>query len=247
MAKVDLKGNLRGIIGPVNTRVLHGMNLVQSRVIKPKQTLKTKKAATAFGYVSKHCKIIRLAIGEILYKNHDPYFYRRLTGTMLKLFNKNTQIPVDQRTFLNTSLQGLVGFDLNANSPFATFCPLPFRVQTLDGTKTVLQLDAFVASDYFTFPAHASEATLEFTLLHLVLPSNVDTRTETFSIPFTQNESILAQVWETVLPVTTNFTLMIAELSYSKTVNKHKKISLNNKDFHPSCIVYIHNGVDEQI
>lgn len=84
MAKVDAKGNIRGIIGPVTACVLHGVNLVQSRGTKPKQTPNTKKAATAFGYVSKHCKIIRLTIGEILYKNHDPNFSRRLTDTTLQ-------------------------------------------------------------------------------------------------------------------------------------------------------------------
>lgn len=245
MAKVDSKGNMRGIIGAVSTRVLHGVNIVQSRGTKPKQTINTKKAATAFGYVSRHCKTIRLAIGEMLYKNHDANFSRRLTGTMLKLFNKNTQIPVDQRTFLNTSLQGVVGFDLNANSPFTSFCTLPLLAQTVDGHKTVLKLDAFLASDYFIFPAHTSEVKLEFTLIHLAFPTGGYAPTETFSIHFTQHERVSAQIWETSLPSTANFTLMIAELNYFKIVNKHKKISVNNKDFHPSCIVYLDNGLDE--
>ena len=245
MAKVDPKGNIRGIIGPISTRVLHGVNIVQSRGTKPKQTANTKKAATAFGYVSKHCKIIRLAIGEILYKNHDANFSRRLTGTTLQLFNKNTQIPIEQRTFLNTSLQGLVGFDLNTNSPFDTFCTLPFLLQTAEGNKIVLQLDAFLASDYFIFPEYTTEATLEFSLLHLALPSGSNTVTETFSIRFTPNERVLAQVWEKTLPTSANFTIVIAELNYFKTVNKNKKISLNNKEFHPSCIVYLDNGVWE--
>ncbi|WP_410879411.1 hypothetical protein [Myroides sp. DW712] len=244
MAKVDSKGNMRGIIGAVSTRVLHGVNIVQSRGVKPKQTANTKKAATAFGYVSRHCKTIRLAIGEVLYKNHDPNFSRRLTATMLKLFNKNTQIPIDQRTFLNTSLQGLVGFDLNANSPFATFCTLPLLAKTVGNNKTVLQLDAFQASDSFIFPAHPSEAQLEFTLIPLAFPLGINTPTETFSIRFTKNEKVAEQIWETSLPSTATFTFMVAELTYFKAINRHKKISINSKDFHPSCIVYIDNGVD---
>jgi|GEM_PF-3035762 len=243
MAKVDLKGNMRGVIGPITTRILHGVKIAQSKGKKPKQTANTKKAATAFGYVSKHCKTIRLAICEILYKNHDANFSRRLTGSTLKLFMKNTEIPIEQRTFHNTKLQGLVGFDLNVNSPFATFCSLPLSVQTLSGNKTVLQLEPFLAEDYFIFPEHISIVKLEFTLLHLDLLSGIGTTPETFSIRFTPYENIAAQTWEIPLPETANFTIMIAELNYFKTVNKHKEISINNKDFHPSCIVYIDNGV----
>lgn len=40
---------------------------------------------------------------------------------------------------------------------------------------------------------------------------------------------------------------MIDELSYFKAVNQYKKISINNKYFHPSYIIYIDNGVDEWI
>lgn len=97
-------------------------------------------------------------------------------------------MPLDQRTFLNTSLQGLVGFDLNTNSTFTSFSTLPFLVQTLDGNKIVLQHEAFLASDCFIFPEYTTEATLEFSLLHLALPSDSNTITETFSIHFTQTK-----------------------------------------------------------
>ncbi|MDM1351983.1 hypothetical protein [Myroides marinus] len=68
MARVDSQGHFRGALGPLSARLVNGQYVVQTKGKKPKQTEETKKAASDFGYASKNCKIIRLAICEIIYK-----------------------------------------------------------------------------------------------------------------------------------------------------------------------------------
>ncbi|MDM1408902.1 hypothetical protein [Myroides sp. DF42-4-2] len=243
MAKLDAKGHLRGVLGPTTTRVVHGVNLIQSKGNKPKQTQNTKKAAHTFGYASRNSKIIRLSICDFIYNKHDRNFFRRLTSATLGLLKKNTAYPLGERTFFNTPMQGLVGFDFNINSPFQSFCTLPLRIQTVASEKVILQFDSFVAQDYLTFPPQASAVQIDFTLLHIPLTTAAGHSSSSYSLYVTPHEVVQADQWEIPLTSPLTFTLIIAELNYVKTVSKDKQISINTCDFHPSCIVYVHNGL----
>lgn len=242
MAKLDPKGNLRGILGPSYTRVVNGVNIIQSKGRTPKQTPNTKKAASAFGYASRNSKIIRLAICDFLGKNYDHNLFRRFTGATLQLLQKNKAYPLNKCTFFNTNMQGLIGFDFNSHSPFSDSCTLPISIKTKDG-KAILHLDSFTVADYFNFPAYASEARLDFTLLNIGLTTRSSTTSSTFSIDFAENETVDPQVWETALTTAPNFAVMIAEIHYFRILNKDKKIGLNNPNFHPCCLVYVNNGL----
>ena len=245
MAKVDPKGNLRGTIGPISTRVLDGKNIVQQKSVSQKQSANTKKTAKVFGYASHYSKLIRLALCDIIGKNHDRELFRRFTSTTYKLLQNNAETPLEERTFFNTDMQGLIGFDLNSHSPFLDFCTLPIRVETKDPNTLALILDSFLAEDYFVFPENTTEVQLDFTVVPVLLPSMGPTESTTFSLHFTKTEIMDSQVWETPLALPPYFTIVIAEVNYFQKVNNHKKKSVNNPLFHPAAIVYVYNGQDQ--
>ncbi|MGG5507127.1 MULTISPECIES: hypothetical protein [unclassified Myroides] len=242
MAKIDKNGNLRGAIGSVTTRVSNNQNIIQQKCIHPKQTANTKKAAQAFGYASKYSKLIRFALCTIIGKNHDRELFRRFTSATYNALKNNVEIPSKERTFFNTNMQSLVGFDLNSHSPFADSCTLPIQVVTMNCNTVVLMLDSFTVQDHFVFPKNTTEVRLDFTLIPVLFPHPSSTESKTFSMHFSKNEVIDAQVWETPLLLPPYFTVMIAEVHYIQKVNMDKTRCINNSLFHPATIVYVHNG-----
>ncbi|MCC9043182.1 hypothetical protein LNQ81_10905 [Myroides sp. M-43] len=52
-----------------------------------------------------------------------------------------------------------------------------------------------------------------------------------------------AQEWITEIPSNDNFNMIIATLTFTKDYTGHNEISINNKDFNPSTILYIDNNL----
>lgn len=243
MAKIDPNGNIKGLIGPLSARVVNGACILQMKAKNPKQTKRTKQTAKDFGYASKNCKTIRLAICETIYKNHDKNLFLRFTTLGKKLLALNSEFEAGNRTFFNTDMQGLVGFELNTHSPYTQYCTLPLQIQTIDKHKVVLTIDSFSAKNHFCFPEYSSQVQIDFTLISTSLKETGGTNTKSFSLHFTAHDLIPAQQWETEITLEDSFTVMIAEVWYFRKQNEHKKVCINHKEFHPSAIIYVNNGM----
>ncbi|MCC9043183.1 hypothetical protein LNQ81_10910 [Myroides sp. M-43] len=151
MAIINSKGQSKGNLGPTTTCVVNGVNIVQARNRKPKQTKETKKAASDFGYASKLCKVLRTSVVQIISKNHDNKLYIRFTTADTNLLKLNPAIPKGQRTLMNTDMTGLIGFDFNINNPFAHYCRLPIEVKRISDNQLAVNTPAFASKDFFTF------------------------------------------------------------------------------------------------
>ncbi|MDM1503972.1 hypothetical protein HX071_17480 [Myroides marinus] len=244
MVRVDSQGHFRGGLGPLSARLVNGQYVVQTKGKKPKQTEETKKAASDFGYASKNCKIIRLAICEIIYKNHDKDFFRRFTTSARKLLKQNTEYSAGKRTFFNTNMQGLVGFDFNMNSPYREYCTLPIQIQTISNNKVKLNIESFTPHDYFNLAKSTAEIQVDFTLISTHLKEFTSLDTKPFSLKFSENTIVPTQEWEAEIALKDSFTVIIAEIWHTHTTLADKKVVINNNEFHPSSIIYVNNGME---
>lgn len=245
MARINSKGNVVGAIGMLTFRELYGKNIVQTKGRKPRQTDETKKAALDFGYASRNSKVIRLAICEVIYKNHDKDFFRRFTTITNALLKQNTEFMAGKRTFFNTDMQGLVGFEFNLNSHYRKHCNLPIEITTLETNRVIVKIDSFVPQDCFSFAKKACEIKLDLTLISTNLQDFTTLDTKNFSIDIVKNKVVPAQEWLTEITLKESFTVIIAEIWFSQNTLAGKKVVINNKDFHPSSIIYVNNGMKQ--
>lgn len=243
MAIINSKGQLKGNVGPVTNRVVNGKNIMQVKGRKPKQTKNTKKAASDFGYASKMCKVLRTSVVQIISKNHDNKLFIRFTTAATNLLKLNPTIPKGERTFMNTDMKGFVGFDFNINSPFTRYCQLPIQIEKISDNQLAVTIPAFTTKEVFTFIEKTCIAKIGLTLISQPLIEYTRMVSKHYSFTTSLDTTNEAQQWITEIPSNENFNMIIATLTFSNNYTGENEISINNKDFNPSTILYIDNGL----
>jgi hypothetical protein len=243
MAKIDAKGKIRGKYLNATFRVLNGENILQGKSVSQKQTTKTKQAASDFGIVQTSNRLCRELIQYALQNYQDKKMHTRLNSIVLKEFHLNKGIPLGQRNFYNTNLQGVVGFDFNINTPFKKFCTLPINFTKKENNQLIITIDKFLGKDYFWFNSSISEIRMELFILHRQLNymGKYETQTITFNI---QKDKInLASEWIVENTLHDSITIITGQLWYLENSITKNEVMRNSIAFHPSCILYLDNGI----
>ena len=243
MARIDKKGNIRGILGNTYFRFVNGQQLIQSKPIHKKQTAESKASAQEFALVSKTSKLLRRAIQQQLHQNHDPLMYRRFNAALYRILKANRELPRGIRNFTNSSFQSLIGFEFNENSLFIDYFYGKIYIKKDKNTKITIQIEGGISEKLFKTPEKSNYIQLKFHAIHFNFSTNVVTQVaeKILSIPLHSNALIQDSIHFPLSSEPDTFVL-IAELQYYQWRNNKMVKHLNSKKFNPSCILFIRNN-----
>ncbi|WP_374164817.1 hypothetical protein [Arcticibacter sp. MXS-1] len=116
MAIIDKKGGIHGTAGSVVYRTYRGMNLVQGRPGKRKQTATSIRSACEFGLGSSAARMIRTAFSPLYQGKNDGTMVNRLTSAVSKSIGASGK-ERGERDLHDGDVSFLNGFSFNAKSP----------------------------------------------------------------------------------------------------------------------------------
>lgn len=115
MAKIDSKGMVSGTAGSVVYRKYRGMNIIQGKPRKFKQTENSVRASTEFGLSSSTAAVIRRAF-EDAYIHRDGEAASRSTQLVYQSIRNSSVALAGQRDLHDADLSVLRGMEFNKNS-----------------------------------------------------------------------------------------------------------------------------------
>lgn len=115
MAKIDSKGMVTGTAGSVVYRKYRGMNIIQGKPRKFKQTENSVRASTEFGLSSSTAAVIRRAFEEA-YVYRDGNAVSRSTQQVYRSIRNSSTAPVGKRDLHDADISMLQGMEFNNNS-----------------------------------------------------------------------------------------------------------------------------------
>lgn len=241
MARINAKGHLSGIVGPVYFRVLNGKPIVQSKPGKGKvkQAATTKAGASEFGAASKTAKGIRLSLFSILQDFTDIGMFRRFTTVVYEAVKANDTIAKGNRRLADGDLSLLEGFEFNSNSPFGKHSTLSPQITYGPNGKLVISMDEIASAEAFKI-THPKASGIEFRVLVTVVDkhSGMYFKDEHFSVATARaSAKVPAQEWTTDVMPAGHLVLVTAALRYYREDRQAGNISLNSKELHPCRIV----------
>ncbi|WP_374165784.1 hypothetical protein [Arcticibacter sp. MXS-1] len=116
MAIIDKNGGIHGSAGSVVYRTYRGMNVVQSKPKKKKQTPASIRSACEFGLASSAARVIREAFYPLHRSRHDGGMGNRLTSAVCTSIRASAK-ERGERDLHDGNLSFLEGFSFNAASP----------------------------------------------------------------------------------------------------------------------------------
>ncbi|MEC4052977.1 hypothetical protein VSP10_09250 [Myroides odoratimimus] len=243
MAKIDAKGRPQGKYLNSVFRIVDNKVIMQGKPSKQKQTKKTKQAATDFGTVQKCNRQLRHLIQLAMNNNHCRKMHLRMNTLALAQLRNNEVFSLGQRTYFNTDLSGMVGFDFNTNTPFGEYCTLPISFLKLNNHKTRISIDTSTINDYFNFENNTSEIKVELFIQYHQLNYQEIHKTESISFTVKKGEILSAKEWIMQNTLESSITLVVGQLWYLKQTLTGQYVMINNREFHPSSILYLDNGL----
>lgn len=236
MAKIDIKGHLRGGVGPIAYRTFNGSLIVQSKPGRGnvKQTSNTKKSASDFGRASSLAKAIRHSLYPILQNHSDSAFYRRFTAKVNAATQDGNPQPKGSRNLIDGNLSLLENIDCNTASPYADYCNLSPVLSVSDSRQLTIVLPEFSVLEHIIAPADATHAVLAF--LVTVVNSNTSSQShaELFKLELSlTNSDIPAQQWITQVLPEAQLIVVASAVFYYRNNNLAGMVALNGKEFHP--------------
>jgi hypothetical protein len=240
MAKANGIIKIEGTIEDLTFYKKDGVNYVRrkggvgkDRIANDANFVRTRENNSEFSHSCASGKILRTALGSLVFKAKDSKLSSRLMQTMSRIKNLDTSSARGQRKVgigLATSdgkLQ-LKGFDFNANSPLKSVLFSPF---TLDTGTGVVTLTNFLPAEQLHYPAGATHVSFQSAVVAL------DFETEISDIAYSPIENLLINL----VPQTFNLTpvsvptgagvqLFLLHISFYQEVNS-VQYSLRNEEY----------------
>ncbi|RXF71078.1 hypothetical protein [Arcticibacter tournemirensis] len=119
MAVIDSKGGIHGTAGSVVYRSYRGMNIVQGRPRRFKQTQASQEAAGEFGLISQASKVIREAFRPFYHHFHDGGMVNRMTAAVSRSIRGSRSRERGDRDLHDGELSFLEGLEFNENFKFS--------------------------------------------------------------------------------------------------------------------------------
>lgn len=238
MATIGNKKIFSGMIGNVVFKNLNGKQIVVSRPAKVKQTTATQKSASEFGSCSHWAKLLRMGLTPFLVGLTDSALYQRFTTALYNGVKSNRNLPVGERTPLNSAVELLKGFEFNTHSPFTAYFKPTFFAGLNANNEVVIALPAFNPATEIVFPENCTTAKL---LVFVYATDFTDTTTPLVFhsiLPIHQNIALPAQELLHTTPIPEGyFVLASVKLLYYTPNLLTESNYLNTKDFSPAMVV----------
>ncbi|MGX5687609.1 hypothetical protein [Arcticibacter tournemirensis] len=140
MATIDIKGGIHGTAGSVVYRSYRGMNIVQSRPRRFKQTQASQEAAGEFGLISQASKVIREAFRPFYHHFHDGGMVNRMTAAVSRSIRGSRSRERGDRDLHDGELSFLEGLEFNEDSKFCQVLQIRPQVRRNEKGQVTISL-----------------------------------------------------------------------------------------------------------
>ncbi len=182
MAKSSGIIKIEGTVEDLTFYKKDGKNFVRRKGGVPRERIendpnfvRTRENNSEFAHSGNSGKILRLAIGSLVFKAKDSKLSSRLLQMMSRIKNLDTTSVRGQRRVsigLSTT-EGklfLKGFDFNENAPLKSVFFAPFELNTTTGTITITD---FITAEQLQFPQGATHIGLQSAVVALDFETQV--------------------------------------------------------------------------
>lgn len=248
MAKVNGIVKIEGTVEDLTFYKKDGKNYVRrkggiskERIANDPNFVRTRENNTEFGHSGSSGKVLRKALGSMVFKAKDSKLSSRLVQVMSVLKNMDAVSVRGQRRVsigLSTSdgKQALRGFDFNAN---ANLNGVLFAPYTLDTTTGIVKLTNFIPAEQVLFPQGATHVSFQNAVLAL------DFETEDSEIAYgnvvnlpLNRTSTTVTLTPTSVPTGSGQQFFLLLVSFFQQING-QQYSLKNEDFNVLCILEV--------
>ncbi|MFC7774631.1 hypothetical protein [Flavobacterium sp. GCM10027622] len=240
MAKVNGIVKIEGTVEDLNFYKKEGVNYVRKkggiskeRINNDPNFIRTRENNSEFAHNCSSGKLLRMALGSLVFKAKDSKLSSRLMQTMSMIKNLDT---VSSRGKRRVSIglesaegkQVLKGFDFNANASLNSVLFAPYALDTETGVTRIANL---ITKEQLLFPQGATHATFQSAVLALdfeteeseLALSNVVTQ------PISLSPSTVT-LTPTAVPTGTGVQLFLLMVSFSQQING-QSYSLKNEEY----------------
>lgn len=141
----------------------------KERIANDPNFVRTRENNSEFSHSGSSGKVLKLAIGSMVFKAKDSKLSSRLLQLMSKIKNLdavstrgNRQVAIGLETAEGKQL--LKGFDFNANAPLKSVFFAPFNLDTTTGVFTIID---FIPLEQLMYPQGATHISLQSAVVHV--------------------------------------------------------------------------------
>lgn len=240
MAKADGILNIEGTVENLTFFKKDGKSFVRRKGGVSKQRIetdpnyvRTRENMNEFKQSATSGKLLRLALGSLVFKAKDSKLSSRLLQTMSRIKNLDATSARGQRTVSQglTTTAGkidLKGFDFNANAPLKSVLFAPFVLDTASGK---ISFTDFIPAEQLQFPEGATHISLQSAVL------SIDFETEFSDVTYSNLENmplslipVTFALNPTAMPVGGAVTLFLLSVAFFQEVNG-VQYSLKNEEY----------------
>jgi len=242
MAKVDNKGRVRGTAGPVVYRGYRGMNIIQGKPRKFKQTSESIRASTEFGLSSTTAAVIRQAF-QPAYIHRDGEAVSRSTQLVYRGIRSSLSGSVGRRDLHDADLDSIIGMDFNIKSRLGEVLQVSQRVERDAQGRISVFMGSLNAKTDLRVPLSISKAVskyrVRFSLIGFNFRQEYYEYLEVKDVEVRKHGQLEAQEirFETQPEADQLLMLSVSLLAYSETRMEEGYVLLNSKEFSPCAII----------
>jgi hypothetical protein len=176
MAKTNGIIKIEGTVEDLTFYKKDGVNYVRKkggiakeRIANDPNFVRTRENNSEFGHSGSSGKVLRKALGSMVFKAKDGKLTSRLLGTMAKVKNMDVVSARGQRRVsigmaTPDGKQALRGFDFNANAALNGVLFAPYALDTATG---VITLTNFIPAEQVQFPPGATHVSFQSAVMAL--------------------------------------------------------------------------------
>lgn len=246
MAKSSGIIKIEGTVEDLTFYKKDGKNFVRKKGGIPKERIandpnfvRTRENNNEFSHSGNSGKVLKLAIGSMVFKAKDSKLSSRLLQLMSKIKNLdgvstrgNRQVAIGLGTVEGKLL--LKGFDFNANAPLKSVFFAPYNLDTTTGVITITD---FIPLEQLLYPQGATHISLQSAVVHVdfaTLESEVAVSSiVNLPLNLAMSTSVLTP---SSVPTGTGVQLFLLMISFYQEVNG-VQYSLRNEEYNVLNIV----------
>lgn len=213
----------------------------RERIMKDPAFVRTRENGTEFGSIAGSGKLLRNALGSVLFKAKDSQMTGRLVKVMGLIKNMDSSSKRGDRNvgigIANPDAKALLlGFDFNAHAPLSTVLNASFSVDAVTGVVTIT---GFNPMEQMRAPEGATHFSLQTGFLNVDFTTGIHDLVVSPEVSFPLVQGVITPVLTPAsVPTGTGITMNVLLIEFFQEVNTVKYL-LNNGAFNVLQIIGI--------
>jgi hypothetical protein len=248
MAKASGIIKIEGTVEDLTFYKKDGKNFVRRKGGVPRERIendpnfvRTRENNSEFGHSGTAGKVLRMAMGSLVFKAKDSKLSSRMLQVMSRIKNLDTtsarglrQVSVGLSTPEGKQL--LKGFDFNINAPLNGVLFAPYDLNTTTG---VIEITDFIAAEQLQFPQGSTHISFQSAVLAIDFDTEVSelAYSNIINLPINLTPTTVT-LTPTSVPTGTGLQLFLLMISFYQEVNS-VQYSLKNEGYNVLNVVEI--------